>query len=200
MKMQSKFGCLPLVIIGTCFLSMVRPAGALAREIDSQVCDVAADYALGTEDYPAAIRLHRELVRKNPSDALAHYHLGFAEGMVGNRTEEIREYSQAESLGLRLWDLFLNLGLAQLEENELAAATASLQRAVLLGARHSEAHFTLALVEEKRGMLSDAERQTLTALQLTPRQQDALNLLGVIYAEEGKSARASETWRELARD
>jgi TolA-binding protein len=37
-------------------------------------------------------------------------------------------------------------------------------------------------------------------LRLAPRQRDALNLLGVVYAEEGKSARASETWRELAQD
>jgi Flp pilus assembly protein TadD len=200
MTTHRKLRCLPLVVVVTFVLPSILPAGVVAREIDEQVCDVAADYALGAEDYAETIRLHRELVRKNPRDALAHYHLGFAEGMIGNRSQEIREYARADALGLRLWDLFLNLGLAQLEENDLEAATASLRRAVLLGSEHSEAHFTLALAEEKRGMLSAAERETLTALRLAPRQQDALNLLGVIYAEEGKSARAYETWQELARD
>src|SRR5260370_10051936 len=82
---------------------------------DQQVCDVGADYALGVEDYPKAIRLHAEVARKHPDNALAHYHLGFAEGMVGNRTAELSEYERAAALVLRNWDLFLNIGLAQLE-------------------------------------------------------------------------------------
>lgn len=200
MTLRRKLTRLLFVILGAAILSPLRPARAVAREIDEQVCNVTADYALGAEDYAEAIRLHRELIRKNPDDALAHYHLGFAEGMVGNTSEEISEYARAEALGLQLWDLFLNLGLAQLEENDLAAATASLRRAVLLGGEHPETHYTLALAEERRGMLSDAEHETSAALQLNPRQQDALNLLGVIYAEEGRSGRASKTWRELAQD
>ena len=92
-------------------------------------------------NYSEAIRLHAEVVRKHPDNALAHYHLGFAEGMMGNRTAELREYQRAAALGLRNWDLFLNMGLAQLEDGDLDAATDSLQRAVLLGEDHSEITF-----------------------------------------------------------
>ena len=112
-------------------------------------------------------------------------------GMMGNKTAEIREYQRAEALGLRNWDLFLNLGLAQLENGDLDAATDSLRRAVLLGEKHSESHFNLALVDERRGMLADAEHETLVSLRLNPGQPDARNLLGVIYAQEGKTVRAS---------
>jgi tetratricopeptide (TPR) repeat protein len=77
---------------------------ASADGSEQQVCDVGADYALGIENYPEAIRLHAEVVRKRPDDALAHYHLGFAEGMMGNRTDEVREYQRAAALGLRNWD------------------------------------------------------------------------------------------------
>ena len=49
-------------------------------------------------------------------------------------------------------------------------------------------------------MLADAEQETLASLQLNPRQPDARNLLGVIYAQEGKTVRASLVWRELVRD
>src|SRR5208283_3669204 len=66
-----------------------------------QICDVGADYSLGVEDYPEAIRLHSEVLRKHPENALAHYHLGFAQGMVGNRTAEVTEYERAAALGLR---------------------------------------------------------------------------------------------------
>jgi tetratricopeptide (TPR) repeat protein len=181
-------------------LSLRIGCNAIAGGADEQVCDVGADYSLGVEDYPDAIRLHREVVGRFPEKALAHYHLGFALGMMGDRRAELSEYRHAAELGLRNWDLFLNLGLAQLESGDLDGATDSLQKAVLLGEQHPESHFNLALVDERRGMLSDAEHETLVSLRLNPGQPDARNLLGVIYAQEGKTVRASLTWRELVRD
>ena len=77
-------------------LSIVRNARTGGAK--EQVCEVRADYALGIEDYPEAIRLHAEVVRKHPDNALAHYHLGFAEGMLGNRTAELAEYKRAAAL------------------------------------------------------------------------------------------------------
>jgi tetratricopeptide (TPR) repeat protein len=179
-------------------LGFSRIASADGRE--QQVCDVGADYALGVEDYPEAIRLHLQVVREHPENALAHYHLGFAEGMAGNRTAELREYRRAAALSLRNWDLFLNLGLAQLEDGDLAGATDNLRQAVLLGENHPESHFNLALAYERRGLLADAEHETLTSLQLNPRQPDASNLLGVLYAQEGQTVRASSVWLELTHE
>jgi len=190
----------PVIMVTVLLLSLWIGSNSIAGVAQGQVCDVGADYSLGVEDYSEAIRRHVEVVRKHPDNALAHYHLGFAQGMVGNRTAEVGEYQRAEALGLRNWDLFLNLGLAQLENGELNAATDSLRRAVLLGGDHSESHFNLALVDERRGMLADAERETLASLLLNPGQPDARNMLGVIYAQEGKTASASLVWRELVRD
>ncbi len=173
---------------------------AVAGASEEQVCDVRADYFLGVEDYSETIRRHVEIVRKHPDNALAHYHLGFAQGMIRNKRAEVSEYQRAAALGLRKWDLFLNLGLALLENGDLDAATDNLRQAVLLGQDHSESHFNLALVDQRRGMLADAEHEALVSLLLYSEQSDARNLLGVIYAEEGKTVRASLIWRELVRD
>lgn len=64
--------------------------------------------------------------------------------MVGNRTAELREYQRAAALGLRNWDLFLNMGLAQLENGDLDAAMHNLGRAVLLGEDHPD-HISISL-------------------------------------------------------
>jgi tetratricopeptide (TPR) repeat protein len=176
-----------LIVVVILLISSPICRQATASGAEGQVCDVNADYSLGVENYGEAVRLHREILRKNPGNALARYHLGFAEGMIGNRATEIDEYRRAEVLGLRIWDLFLNLGLAELERDDLYAATDSLQMAVLLGEEHPEAHFNLALAEERRGMLVDAEQETRASLRLNPGQADARNLLGVIYAREGKT-------------
>jgi Flp pilus assembly protein TadD len=189
-----------IVAATTLLLSPCILSNATAGGTEQQVCDVGADYSLGVEDYPGAIRRHFDVVREHPDNALAHYHLGFALGMVGDKIAEVKEYHRAAALGLRSWDLFLNLGLAELENGDLDAATKSLRQAVLLGADHSESHFNLALVDERRGMLADAEHETLAALRLDPEQPDTRNLLGVIYAQEGKAASASRIWRELVRD
>lgn len=190
--------CALLAIV---FVWITSTANAFARQPPAaSICDTSADLFLAAEDYPEAIRLHLEVLRRNPNSALAHYHLGFAQGMMGNGTAEVSEYQRAEALGLRTWDLFLNLGLAQLENGNVDAAMESLRTAVLLGEDHSESHFNLALVYERRGMLADAEHETLVSLRLSPWQQDTRNLLGVIYAREGKIARAWLVWRDLARE
>ena len=181
-------------------LSLAIGTDSFAGANDGQVCDVDADYSLGVEDYSETIRRHVEVVRQHPDNAIAHYHLGFAQGMVGDRAAEIREYEQAEALGLRSWDLFLNKGLAQLEDGNLNAAVESVRLAVRLGADHFEAHFELARVDERIGMLAEAEHETLTSLLLSPGHPEARNLLGVIYAEQGHTARAYSIWRALVHE
>jgi len=146
---------LPAILLHSLSIACIASAGG----IEPQICDVGADYSLGVEDYPQAIRLHNEAVRKHPDNALAHYHLGFAQGMMGNGTAEVSEYKRASALGLRNWDLFLNLGLAQLEDGDLDAAIDSLRQAVLRGQNHPESHFNLALVVPNRLRATEPELQ-----------------------------------------
>lgn len=188
------------VITAFLLLSLAIGTRSFAGAADGQVCDVNADYSLGVEDYSETIRRHVEVVRQHPDNAIAHYHLGFAQGMAGDRTAEIREYQRAQALGLRTWDLFLNKGLAQLEDGELDAAIESIRLAARLGSDHFEAHFELARLDERIGMFAEAEHETLTSLRLSPEHAEARNLLGVIYAEQGRTARAYSIWRELVQE
>ena len=166
-------------------------AGIAANPSEERVCNVTADYFLGVENYPEAIRLHREVLRKHPENALAHYHLGFAEGMVGDRTQELNEYQRAAALGLSSWDLFLNTGLALFENGSLEAATDALRFAVRLRPNRPESHFNLGLIYERRDMLAEAVQEMLASLRLEPEQLDARNMLGVIYARQGDKAQAA---------
>ena len=136
-----------------------------ARTADKLVCDVAADVALESQDYPTAIGLHRKFLRLRKNNALAHCHLGFPYGMTGNVSEEIREYRTAISLGLNAWDLFLNLGLAYYDQHDLPGATAALATAVLFGPEHAETHFNLAVIYEKENRLPEALQEISKANQ-----------------------------------
>jgi len=163
-----------------------------------QVCDPLADYFLGMEDYPEAIKRHLAVVKAHPDNALAHYHLGFAYGVTGQHQAELDEYAKAIDLGLDDWDLFVNLGLLYLETDQLDTATKVLRLATVLAPDRPETHFNLGLAYERRGMLPQAEQEMLLSLRLDPSQVDARNTLGVIYAEEGNFSRARSEWQDLA--
>jgi protein O-mannosyl-transferase len=162
------------------------------------ICDPNADYFLGTEDYGRAIAAHRQVIALHPDDALAHYHLGFAYGITGNREQELAEYRASAALGLRQWDLYLNLGRALLESGDLTRATTALATATALGPEHPEGHFNLGLAYERRGMLAAARDEMASSLKLDPNQPDARNMLGLIYAEANDYSHARQVWTELA--
>ena len=163
-----------------------------------QVCDPIADYYLGMEDYPQAIRRHEIVIKEHPDNALAYYHLGFAYGVVGDHRAELADYQKAVELGLSDWQLFLNMGLLYLDGERFDNAIAVLRIATLLGPYHPETHFNLGLAYERIGIYAQAEQELLLSLRLDPNQPDARNQLGVIYAEEGNYQRAHEEWTDLA--
>ena len=177
--------------------SLPPSKAAAASDAGAGVCDPAADHFLSAENYAESIRLHRQLLKTQPDNPLAYYHLGFSYGMLDDQTDEIRAYRRAIALGLVRWDLFLNLGIAYLHTHDLEGATHALQLAALLGPGHPEAHFNLALAYERRGMLDPARDEMLLSLWLDPKQPDARNTLALIYAEQGDGARASAEWRDL---
>jgi tetratricopeptide (TPR) repeat protein len=176
-------------------LSIVTSAWAGASQED--LCDVEADFALGIEDYPAAIKLHRQLIDAHRGDALAHYHLGFAYSMTGNVAGEISEYLTAVKLRLHKWDLFLNLGLAYLSQNETQKATEALETAVALGPDHAEAHFNLAIAYEKENRLPEALEQITTSLHHEPNDLDAHNAKAIICVEMDDRACARDEWTHV---
>src|SRR5579863_7091129 len=109
-----------MVVIGLSLAFLVMPAAVsiaaagtagtratVATQSSDQVCDASADYFLGMEDYGEAIATHQRVIAAHPADALAHYHLGFAYGMTGDRERELVEYRKAAALGLRQWDFYL---------------------------------------------------------------------------------------------
>jgi tetratricopeptide (TPR) repeat protein len=173
-------------------------AEARSSQSSDQVCDPLADYYLGMEDYQQAIRRHEIVIKAQPNNALAYYHLGFSYGVTGDHRAELADYQKAVELGLSDWQLFLNMGLLYLDSARLDDAVAVLRLSVLLGPYHPEPHFNLGLAYERTGMYPQAEQEILLSLRLDPNQADARNQLGVIYAEEGNFPRAHDEWTELA--
>lgn len=193
-KLGTKISTAAVALLIFCWVGVCRAGAVRAPE---RVCDITADAALTAQDYPTAIDLHRKLLRLEGNNALAHYHLGFAYGMVGQISEEIGEYREAIRLGLNTWDLFMNLGLAYYDHREVANATAALETAASLGPGHTETHFNLAVVYERENRLNEALQEIIAALLLAPRDLDAANTDAIICARMGDVACARNIWTQL---
>jgi Flp pilus assembly protein TadD len=172
-------------------------ASATSVSAAEEVCDANADLALGVEDYATAVTLHRQIVGAHPDDALAHYHLGFAYGMLGRSDDEIAEYDTAAKLGAHQWDLFLNLGLAYLERHQPDRAIEALSTAVSLGPEHPESYFNLALAREQEKDYGGALREVAIAEQLAPDDLALRNTEAVIHAESGDLVGAERLWSQI---
>jgi Flp pilus assembly protein TadD len=179
-------------------LSLLAAPSSRAAAADNQICNVEADFALGREDYATAIVLHRKLIQSQPDNALAHYHLGFAYGMLGRRPEELSEYRSAARLGLKNWDLFLNLGLAYLEQHDLDQASKAFETAVSLGPEHAEAHFNLAIAYERENRFSKALSEITAARHLAPHDAEIANSNAILLVETGDLVDARNLWTHLA--
>jgi Flp pilus assembly protein TadD len=187
------------LVVATIALALLYPcvASSGAAVPAEEICDVNADFALGLEDYPAAIALHRKVLQAHKDNALAHYHLGFAYGMTGQTRDEIGEYLAAAKLGLRKWDLFLNLGIVYLAQNDWPQAIKALQTAVLIAPDHPEAHFNLAIAYERNNSLGKALQEIIVSLHLAPEDPDERNTKGIICAEMGDLVCARDEWAHL---
>jgi Flp pilus assembly protein TadD len=183
--------------VGLLLMCLFLPVSVTANPVNESICDATADHFLAAESYPEAIRYHRVFLRKYPTNALAHFHLGFAYGMVRRTFEEIEEYRTAMSLGLKTWDLFLDLGLAYYDQSELANATAAFETAVSLGPGHAETHFNLAVVYERENRLDEALKEIITSLVLAPEDLDAANTDAIICAKMGNLVFARNIWMQL---
>ena len=155
--------------------------------------------ALGLEDYPVAIALHRRLLRTEPNNALAHYHLGFACGITGHVSQEINQYSAPIKLGLIRWELFSNLGVAYLSLREYAKAAAALETAVWLEPERAQTHFNLAIAYERCGRLTKALQQIEPSRRLAPEDPDVENMNTIACAGLGDFVCARDLWTQLVR-
>jgi Flp pilus assembly protein TadD len=195
--MNTKSSRQVVAAVALLLMCLCLPVSVTANPVNESTCDATADHVLAAENYPEAIRLHRLFLRKDPTNALAYYHLGLAYGMVGRSFKEIEEYRTAMSLGLKTWDLFLNLGLAYYDQHELANATAAFETAVLLGPEHAETHFNLAVVYERENRLDEALKEIVASLVLALEDLDAANTDAIICAKMGNLVFARNIWTQL---
>jgi tetratricopeptide (TPR) repeat protein len=149
------------------------PLKERARGFKKWLCDKEADEAIKRKDYERGISLHERLVRKEPDNALALYHLGYAYGHMGDQIKEASCYEKAIALGYKESHIFFNLAMAYREMNRIDESIKAFKKAIEIDPNNAEYFYELAMAYDEKGEEKRAEEALLKALEIDPEHDDA---------------------------
>lgn len=132
-------------------------------------CNEKADKAMEYDDVETGLHEHARFVAKHPRNPLAHYHLGFAFGQVGDIKQEIAHYEEAVSLGYDHDEqIFFNLAMAYAELSRFDKAVNAFKRALVLNPDSVDALAELVKIYEEIGDSQNERRMLERLLELEP--------------------------------
>ena len=175
-----------------CAAGSQKPAPAPWR------CDTEGDAAVTAGDWQTGLVAHQELLKSDPSNCLALFHLGYIWGQLNERQKEIDFYGRAAACGYNDDDrLFFNKGMALAALGQMDDALGAMERAVDLGPDNADNYFGLGLVAGKTGSPQRAIPALQKAVALDPWHVDARVELIRLYLDHSRWQDASRQIKAL---
>jgi len=109
------------------------------------------------------------------------------EGATGNLGSPLVQASPA--------DVYIELSAAYLSEGNLSEAFKNAKKAVIVDPSSSNAHYVLALVQQRLGQMESADQAYREAIDRDPRNPDALNAYGSFLCDQRRFAEADSYFR-----
>ena len=162
--------------------------------------DPEADAPLLRGEWDEAVRLHAALVKDQPSNGRAYYHLGYASGQLGRYSEEVAAYRDAIRLGVREGGLYYNLGIVlatALEDYD--GAIAAFGEGLRLTPDDPELWYNLGVAYLSKRDFARARDAFQVALKRDPGHVEAQNNLGHALLGLGDRAGARVAWERILR-
>jgi len=153
-----------------------------------------------------AFSAYSEVIKQDPSNALAHYRIGVVSQKLGAMDQAIQSYQEALRLnpglseaGAALEGYYTNRGVAQRINNQLPEAVQSLRQALTYNASSASAHFELGQTLEQSGQIQEALAEYQEAVKLDPDKSAAHLRLAQAYAAQGQHDSAIKAYQEVLR-
>jgi Flp pilus assembly protein TadD len=183
-KNQAGAVVIALLAVGI-FLTACAPPGPRALVVGKQLLDAGKD-AEAIQELQTATTLM-------PTNAAAWNYLGVAYHRVGQWTNAVEAYSRALRLNRELLEVRFNLGCLWLEQNRLEEAKAELTAYTLRRPNLAEGWVKLGAAQLRSRDLA-AEKSFREAVRLNPREVEALNGLGLVFAQRNRPRDAGDAF------
>ncbi len=165
-----------------------------SREHEEEADRLGLDYLAGAGYYPSAMADFLKIMKKYEfiSKSIPSYlltHPGTDERIFYIDSMILTQYRQ-KGLKNRIGNLGRIQALLILDGDDLNARYKQLQESLVKDPGNVDLLYTLALAEDKLGMIDEALNHYQKALSFAPRDEDVLKSLGLIYLKMGNAAQA----------
>lgn len=152
--------------------------------------------ALEQKNYPAAVKLYSEYLAKKPSDATAHFQLGYAYTALQEHGLAEQEFRKAAELNPKMGEAWQDLGLTLLHKDPASAADAFGHAAELLTGQ-SNPRFMQGVALERSGRLAQAIEAYWVALRVDTKDFQAHLALAQALVKADRTVEAEPEFRAV---
>jgi protein O-GlcNAc transferase len=144
-----------------------------------------------------AERLFEQILRADPLNADAWYHLGLSHRAAGRHEQAADALGRAVSCDPSNAEFLHSLGVLCCELNRIDEAVDNFQQAVQLAPEHAATHYQLGCALQQRGDPVGAKLRFQQAVRLQPDDCAAWNDLGIAHQALGELDQAGECFHKL---
>jgi tetratricopeptide (TPR) repeat protein len=147
-----------------------------------------------------------EILKRDPTNAQAHYRLGVVQAKLGATDEALRSYQEALRLhpGMSearqaLEGYYINQGIAFRRAHQSAEALQAFQQALTYNASSATAYFEIGEEYDRLGQSDASITAYQQAIALDPDKSAAHARLAAVYAKRGQPQQAAQQFQEVLR-
>ncbi len=165
--------------------------------------------ALGYESemrWSEALSEYVEILKRDPTNAQAHYRLGVVQMKVGATADALKSYQEALRLNPNMGEAlhalegyYINHGVALRRSNQPAEAIHAFRQALTYNPSSVTAYLELGEEFDRLGQLDEAVTAYRQAIALDSNNSTAHARLAAIYAKQGQQQQAVQEFQEVLR-
>jgi tetratricopeptide (TPR) repeat protein len=153
-----------------------------------------------------ALSEYVEILKRDPTNAQAHYRLGVVQTKLGATDDALKSYQEALHLnpGMNearhaLEGYYINQGVAFRRSNQSAQAVTALQQALTYNPSSATAYFELGEEFDRLGHTDESIKAYQQAIVFDPNKSAAHARLAAVYAKQGYYQQAAQEYQEVLR-
>ena len=143
-----------------------------------------------------AVTTLQAVIKNDPDNAMAHYHLGAAYGQLGNAEQARAEWERALQLNPTLTDAIRALATLALRQGDMAGLAQRAGQLIQQQPASAEGYAMRAFASTRRGQFTSAEQDATKAISLAPKEATGYLQMGNLRLAQKQYGAAEKAYQQ----